>query len=290
MRKIKSKMKTNLLAAVMVVGFSIVGWNQSASAGVIVFTGSDEGHTLQSFSTDLRDHLRQGSSLPVLVLGDDLVTAQFVTNVGGIGVTTASSLSGVDLNTAIYSGLYLVTDGVGCCKSDDALIVGFESAINAFLGAGGSFGIRNYSGEATFDPILGTNGGANSSVFGYLGGAGGPINYDDEIVTPDGVSAGFSASNYPAVNQWGHQGYLTSRFAAAGYISLIDAPIYGAGVSALLSLSGPPFPKDAIDAEVPSPPIVMPEPTTLAILGIGLAGLGFARRKRAAYVTGVVRH
>ena len=151
-----------------------------------------------------------------------------------MGIVTTASLVGVNLNN--YAGLYLLSAsnfGPGCCSADVARIVGFEAAINAFLNSGGSFGVQDYIGQAALDPILGTVGGANGSVYGFLGGLGGSINYDNEAVTAAGLAAGFA--NYAPLGSWGHQGFDMTFFSGLGFVSLIDAPTYAPTASGLMS-------------------------------------------------------
>jgi len=210
-----------------------------AQAGNILISGSDNDvfHGHAPYATDVRDFLDQGSALPVLVLGGAPATGAYSTAVGGVGIVTTASLGAITLSN--YSALYLLSDsanGAGCCQADVALIVGFEAAINAFLAGGGSFGIQAYTGQAGFDPILGTV-GANADVFGFMGGLGGTINYDNEAVTAAGIAAGFA--NYPPSGSWGHQGFRMSYFGGLGYVSLIDAPVYGANVSGLMAVELP---------------------------------------------------
>ena len=98
-------------------------------------------------------------------------------------------------------------------------------------------------------------------VFGFNGGAGGAINYDDEMVTAAGLAAGFN--NYVPLGSWGHQGYRTSTFSGLGFTSLIDAPVYGTGVSGLLS----------------KPTTGVPVPGTLLLMSVGLLAVGALRRR-----------
>jgi hypothetical protein len=203
--------------------------------GMILVSGSDADtfHVHAPYATAVRDFLKGGSPEDVLVLGDASATANFSLAVGGIDITTTSTLVGFDLDD--YSGLYLLSRsdfGPGCCEADVARIVGFEAAIQAFVASGGRMGIQDYTGDPGFDPILGTVGGANANVFGFLGGLGGTINYDDEQVTAAGLAEGFA--NYPDLGSWGHQGFDMGFFAGLDFISLIDAPAYGAGVSGLM--------------------------------------------------------
>ena len=238
-----------------------------ASADRIVIVGSDAGtfHRQAAFATDLRDYLQGGSMLPVLLLGDSLATDAFTQAVEGQGVKATASLASVDLSPDRYSALIVLSTsdhGPGCCNNDDARVAGFQSRINTYLGAGGALGIQNYIGEATYDPILHTTLGASGSVYGFLGGRGGTIDYDDEVVTAAGIAAGFK--NYPAVGAWGHQGYDMNFFTRLGFTSLINAPAYGSGVSAVL----------ATDVVAP-----VPEPSSLLLLTTGLAA-GAAKWRR----------
>ena len=239
----------------------------ASHAGVIMLTGSDADvlHGHGPYALDTRDHLQGGSALDVLVLGSAGAGGLYSTAVGGVGVTTATTLAGLILSN--YSAIYLLSNdanGTGCCEADVARIAGFEAAINAFIGSGGSFGVQDYTGSAGFDAILGTAGGANGSVYGFLGGLGGTNNYDNEAVTAAGTAAGFQ--NYAAVGAWGHQGFDMGFFSGLGYTSLIDAPVYGGTAAGLIS-------KTVAAARIP-------EPGTLALLSLGLFGMGLARSKR----------
>ncbi|MHC4305750.1 MAG: hypothetical protein ACYTFF_16600 [Planctomycetota bacterium] len=211
----------------------------SGPTSVILLTGSDgdtfHGHA--PYATDVRDFLKGSSTKDVLVLGDVSATEAYSAAVGGVDITTVSSLAGVNLSD--FSALYLLSasdNGPGCCEADVARILGFEAAIQDFIASGGSLGIQDYTGDPGFDPILGTAGGANGEVFGWMGGLGGPNNYDDEVVTPEGSAAGFM--EYPVLGAWGHQGFRMSFFSTLGFVSLIDAPVYGAEVSGLMVKEG----------------------------------------------------
>jgi hypothetical protein len=145
-----------------------------AAADPIVIIGSDSAtfHGDAGFATDLRDYLQGGSELPLLLLGDSPATSAFTAAVSGAGVVATSSLSSVALDPNRYSALLVLSkseQGTGCCDSDDALVIGYQSAITEFIGGGGALGIQNYIGEATYDSLLGTTSGANSHVFGFLG-------------------------------------------------------------------------------------------------------------------------
>jgi hypothetical protein len=207
-----------------------------ANAGNILISGSDGDtyHGHGPYAVDVRDYLDQESPLPVLVLGDAAATAAYSAAVGGVGIVTTSSLASVTLSN--FSALYLLSNsnsGPGCCEADVARIAGFEPAINAFLAAGGNFGIQNYTGSPGFDAILGTTGGANASVFGIHGGLGGTFGYDDEAVTAVGIVAGFA--NYAPLGNWGHQGFDMNFFGPMGFVSFIDAPVYSPMASGLIA-------------------------------------------------------
>lgn len=77
-------------AAVMlwvVTSGSVFGVGHGGSLGVIAISGSDADtlHGHAPYAIDIRDHLKQGSALPVLVLGDAAATAAYSGAVGSSG-------------------------------------------------------------------------------------------------------------------------------------------------------------------------------------------------------------
>lgn len=168
-----------------------------------------------------------------------------------------------------YVALYFSSPG-GCCNENDATIsaAGAATAVAAYLAAGGTVMIQDYTGGAAWDFAIGTGGNGNLHVAGVGGALGGSSCSDGETVTPDGLANGFTQP--PPIGCWTHQAYEQSFFGPLGFtLSYFNAPpdIGGLGFSSLLANG-----KTVTGA--------VPEPASITILGAGLLAMGLAFRRR----------
>lgn len=252
---------------------------QPAQAGTIILEGSDAiGFHSNSnvFAGAYRDQVWTAiggtDPRPIAVIGADPITAGLLTS--GTHAITRFQTTAAAGALSNYVALYFLA-GSGCCTQDDSLPAGNEAAISAYLAAGGTVMIEDYTGGPAWDFAVGTGGLGNANVAGVGGGAASSLGCDDgETVTAAGLTNGFTQPG--PMGCWTHQAYDQSFFGPLGFtLSFFDAPtgvgLTGGPWSSLLS-SG---------LTVTGEEAGVPEPASLLLLGAGLAGLAaIARRRR----------
>jgi len=272
-----------ILQGAMALAAPVVFFNASANfaqAGTVILEGSDAIglHCTQggdagacTYEAQVWKALDGASALPIAAIGS-------VPTIGsdGSGVTiddfatvaAAAALGGKGLGQ--YAALYFTSTG-GCCTEDDTLItaIGASALVSGYLASGGTVMIENYIGGAAWDFVVGAGGVGNAHTGGVGGGLGGSTCSDNEKVTAVGLANGFTQP--PVIGCWTHQGYDGTFFGGLGFTkSFFDNADYGAGFSSLLSNG------------VTKTGGATPEPSSILLMGAGLAGLGFIGRRRKA--------